>query len=255
MQVEKIAFLASPSEDAQAALKELESAYPNHPVDDADVVVALGGDGFMLRTLHSHMRKGKKIYGMNRGSVGFLMNGYSAEGLRERIAEAELTQLHPLLMRAHLETGQVMELHAINEVSMLRQTRQAAKLRIWINGVVRIEEMICDGCLLATPAGSTAYNLSAHGPILPVEAGVLALTPISCFRPRRWHGALLPRDAKVRVEVLERYKRPVSSVADSTEVRDVAEVEISEDLSLDINVLFDHGHGMEERVLREQFQI
>jgi NAD+ kinase len=234
-------------------VKLLEAEYEGVSIDEADVIVAIGGDGFMLQTMHLHMDKHVPIYGLHKGSVGFLMNRFSSEALHQRLDEAEMATLHPLRMKARTDSGALLQLHAINEVSMLRQTRQAAKLCISVDGVVRIEEMICDGVLLATPAGSTAYNLSANGPILPLRAGVLALTPISPFRPRRWPGALVPNTVQVRVEILEHHKRPVAAVADSTEVRDVIQVDICEDLEVDINVLFDPDHGLEERVMREQF--
>ena len=253
MSREKLAFVASASDAAQDALKVLEARYPSKAVEDADVIVALGGDGFMLQSLHRNIGRDVPIYGMNRGTVGFLMNDYDEDGLLERIADAELAVLHPLQMKAHVESGAVMTLSAINEVSLLRETRQAALLRIVVDGTVRVPEMSCDGVLVATPAGSTAYNLSAHGPILPLGAGVLALTPISAFRPRRWRGALLPRAAHVQIEVLEPTKRPVSAVADSTEVRDVRLVEIVEQRDVELKLLFDAGHGLEERILHEQF--
>ncbi len=253
MSREKLAFVASASDAAQDALKVLEARYPSKAVEDADVIVALGGDGFMLQSLHRNIGRDVPIYGMNRGTVGFLMNDYDEDGLLERIADAELAVLHPLQMKAHVESGAVMTLSAINEVSLLRETRQAALLRIVVDGTVRVPEMSCDGVLVATPAGSTAYNLSAHGPILPLGAGVLALTPISAFRPRRWRGALLPRAAHVQIEVLEPSKRPVSAVADSTEVRDVRLVEIIEQRDVELKLLFDAGHGLEERILHEQF--
>jgi NAD+ kinase len=252
-EAEHIAIVAAPTPSAQAALEALSAIYPSKPPADADVVVALGGDGFMLQTIHRFIAHGKPIFGMNRGSVGFMMNPYSAEDLLGQIRRAEVARLHPLRMIAHVNGGARVELHAMNEVSMLRQTRQAAKLRIHVDGVTRLEEMICDGVLVSTPAGSTAYNLSAHGPILPLDAGVLALTPISVFRPRRWRGALIPRTAKVRIEVLEAEKRPVSAVADSTEVREVIEVEISEDREIEVEILFQAGHGLSERNLAEQF--
>ena len=252
---EHVAFVAARTPAAQGALHELEAVYSSKPPADADVIVALGGDGFMLQTIHRFMGHGKPIYGMNRGSVGFLMNPFSTENLMGRIREAESALLHPLRMTAHLESGAKVELQAMNEVSMLRQTRQAAKLRLQVDGVTRLEEMICDGVLVATPAGSTAYNLSAHGPILPLDAGVLALTPISVFRPRRWRGALIPRSSSVRIEVLEAEKRPVSAVADSTEVRDVVEVEIAEERSASVHVLFEAGSSLSERNLAEQFSL
>ncbi|MBW2499490.1 MAG: NAD kinase [Deltaproteobacteria bacterium] len=248
-----MAFVAARTPAAEEARTELEALYPSKPPADADVIVALGGDGFMLQTIHRFITQGKPIYGMNRGSVGFMMNPYKTEDLLERIRNAEVARLHPLRMIAHLDSGARVELQAMNEVSMLRQTRQAAKLRIHIDGVVRMSEMICDGVLVATPAGSTAYNLSAHGPILPLDAGVLALTPISVFRPRRWRGALLPHTAQVRIEVLEAEKRPVSAVADSTEVREVVEVEVSENRDVEVQVLFEAGQSLSERNLAEQF--
>ncbi len=254
-EAEHIAFVAARTPAAQAALESLKSLYPSKSPADADVIVALGGDGFMLQTIHRFIHRGKPIYGMNRGSVGFLMNPYSSENLLERIRQAESAVLHPLRMVAQLESGARVELQAMNEVSMLRQTRQAAKLRVHVDGVVRLEEMICDGVLVATPAGSTAYNLSAHGPILPLDAGVLALTPISVFRPRRWRGALIPRTAKIRIEVLEADKRPVSAVADSTEVREVVEVMVEEDRDASVEVLFEAGQSLSERNLAEQFSL
>ena len=254
-QAEHIAIVAARTAAAQAAREALESLYPVKSPEDADVIVALGGDGFMLETIHRFLDTGIPIYGMNRGSVGFLMNPYASDDLIGQIRRAESASLHPLRMLAHLESGARVELQAMNEVSMLRQTRQAAKLRIHVDGVVRLEEMICDGVLLATPAGSTAYNLSAHGPILPLDAGVLALTPISVFRPRRWRGALVPRTAMVRIEVLEADKRPVSAVADSTEVREVVEVEIEENRDVAAEVLFEAGQSLSERNLAEQFSL
>jgi NAD+ kinase len=254
-EAEHVAIVAAPTPSAQAALESLAAIYPSKPPADADVIVALGGDGFMLQTIHRFIGYGKPIYGMNRGSVGFMMNPYSADDLLGEIRRAEVARLNPLRMIAHLDGGARVELHAMNEVSMLRQTRQAAKLRIHVDEVTRLEEMICDGVLVSTPAGSTAYNLSAHGPILPLDAGVLALTPISVFRPRRWRGALIPRTAKVRIEVLESEKRPVSAVADSTEVREVVEVEISEDRNIEVEVLFQAGQSLSERNLAEQFSL
>lgn len=248
-----IAFVASPSPRAQEALEELSGLYASVGPDDADIIVALGGDGFMLQTLHRNMRRGKPIYGMNKGTVGFMLNEFDSAGLPERLEKALVNEIHPLRMRAVNESGQEQSAVAINEISLLRQTRQAAKIRISIDERVRIDELICDGCLVATPIGSTAYNLSAHGPILPLSAGVCALTPISAFRPRRWRGALLPREARVSFEVLESFKRPVSAVADSFEVRDVAEVFVEEERDITLRLLFDPEHGLEERILNEQF--
>ncbi len=253
MTYQKIAFLADRNDNAQEALKLLEERHPNTPVAEAEVIVALGGDGFMLRTLHRNMNRKIPIYGMNKGTVGFLMNQFRPEDLIQRLERAETTTLHPLRMKALREAGTEQEAIAINEVSLLRQSRQAAKVRIHIDGRVRIDELICDGVMVATAAGSTAYNLSAHGPILPLNAGVLALTPISAFRPRRWRGALLQRAAKVKFEILDYYKRPVSAVADLTEVREVVEVEIEEARDISLRLLFDPEHNLEERILNEQF--
>jgi NAD+ kinase len=250
---DRIAFVASASKEAQQALAQLEKIYGNHAPADADVVVALGGDGLMLQTLHQHMRDGKPIYGMHRGTVGFLMNEYNTDNLYERLTAARESVIHPLLMRATDIHDQVYLHHAINEVALFRQTYQAARLRILIDERERMSELIADGVLVATPAGSTAYNLSAQGPILPINAQLLALTPISTFRPRRWRGALLPDTAFVIIEVLEGDKRPVAAVADHDEVRDVQRVEILSDKTLSMRMLFDPGHSLEERILREQF--
>ena len=251
---EKIAIIAADIAEAQETAKRLSERYGTVPVDEADVIVALGGDGFMLQTLHRTMGRGIPICGMNFGSVGFLMNSYREDDLPRRLNEAERATLHPLRMRAITEDGGTHEALAINEVSLLRETSQSAKIRIEIDGTIRMEELVCDGILLATPAGSTAYNLSAHGPILPINAGILALTPISAFRPRRWRGALLPHDAKVRFVIRDSVKRPVSAVADTAEVRDVTRVDVEEDRSVELYLLFDAGHSLEERVLREQFE-
>lgn len=249
----KIAFVGSGSPKAVEAVEMLTSRYPNVPVEEAEIVIALGGDGFILHCLHESMGKNVPIFGMNRGSVGFLMNEYSEDNLYDRITQAESVEFVPLRLRATSIDGEDSEALAINEVSLLRETRQAAKIRIVVDGIERMPEMICDGVLVATPAGSTAYNLSAHGPIVPLGSGVLALTPISAFRPRRWRGALLPHNATVRFEVLEPAKRPVSAVADGTEIRDVASVEVSEAPELAVTILFDSEHGLEERILKEQF--
>src|SRR5215470_143940 len=250
---DRIAFVASAGTEAQAAFRELAALYGNCEPAEADVVVALGGDGLMLQTLHRNMRTGKPIYGMHRGTVGFLMNEFSLHGLRERLDAAKLTVIHPLLMRATDIHGKVHIHHAINEVALFRQTHQAARLRILVDEHERMPELIADGVLVATPAGSTAYNLSAQGPILPINAALLALTPISAFRPRRWRGALLPNRAYVVIEVLEGDKRPVAAVADHDEVRDVRRVEVLSDKTLSMRMLFDPGHSLEERILREQF--
>ena len=253
MRYRRMAAVASDAADAQAALAALAARYPLAEPDTADVIVALGGDGFMLETQHRFLHQGKPIYGMSRGTVGFLMNEFAVAGLPERLEQAHSTLLHPLRMRAETIRGESREALAINEVSMLRETRQAAKIRISVDGVVRVEELICDGVLVATPAGSTAYNLSAHGPIIPLGANILALTPISAFRPRRWRGALLLHEAIVRLEVIEHDKRPVSAVADYTEVRDVASVEVAVDHAMAIHLLFDPEHSLTERILSEQF--
>lgn len=250
---ERIAFVAGPNAEAQQALAQLVAAYGNRAPDDADVVVALGGDGLMLQTLHRHMRSGIPIYGMHRGTVGFLMNEFSQHSLIERLEAAKLTVINPLLMRATDVYGNVHIHHAINEVSLFRQTHQAARLRILVDEQERMAELISDGIMVATPAGSTAYNLSAQGPILPINAALLALTPISAFRPRRWRGALLPNTAFVVFEVLESDKRPVAAVADHDEARDVRRVEIIADKTISIRMLFDPGHSLEERILSEQF--
>jgi NAD+ kinase len=252
--VTRIAFTASERPEAQEGRARLIARYGDVPVSEAEVIVALGGDGFMLETFHEHMSLGLPIYGMNRGSVGFLMNDYSEYGLLERIAAADKAVIHPLRMTATDARGQTHAALAINEVSLLRQTRQTAKIRILIDGKLRLSELSCDGALVSTPAGSTAYNLSAHGPIIPLDARVLALTPISAFRPRRWRGALLAHTAKVTFEILEAAKRPVSAVADNFEVRDVLQVQIAEDRDVALNMLFDEGRSLEERVLAEQFQ-
>jgi len=250
---EKIAFVASAGAEAQQAQAQLTALYGNHAPADADVVVALGGDGLMLQTLHEHMRSGKPIYGMHRGTVGFLMNEFSIDDLQARLAAARDTLINPLLMRATDTRGVVHLHHAINEVALFRQTHQAARLRILIDEHERMPELIADGILVATPAGSTAYNLSAQGPILPINAALLALTPISPFRPRRWRGALLPNTAVVVIEVLEGDKRPVAAVADHDEARDVRRVEVLSDKTISMRMLFDPGHSLEERILREQF--
>lgn len=252
---DRIAFVASPGDEARRAFEALIGKHGNHAPDDADVIVALGGDGLMLQTLHRHMRSGKPIYGMHRGTVGFLMNEFSESALTERLAAARETVIHPLLMRATDRNGAVHLHHAINEVSLFRQTHQAARLRILVDESERMPELVADGVMVATPAGSTAYNLSAQGPILPITADLLALTPICAFRPRRWRGALLPNSAFVVVEVLEAEKRPVAAVADHDEARDAVRVEISIDRSISMRMLFDPGHSLEERILREQFSV
>ncbi|MBV8564421.1 MAG: NAD kinase [Methylobacteriaceae bacterium] len=253
LRFEQIAFLAAGAPDAEAALARLTSRYGNAPAASADVVVALGGDGLMLQTLRRFMGMPKPIYGMNRGSVGFLMNDYREEGLRERLALAKPSIIHPLLMRAVTLLGHEETARAINEVSLLRQMSQAAKLAITINGKERLNELIADGILVSTPAGSTAYNLSANGPILPLDAQLMALTPIAPFRPRRWRGALVRDTAQIVLDILEAEKRPVSAVADHFEIRDVRRVEIAMDRATELVLLHDAGHSLDERILREQF--
>jgi len=248
-----VAFVAAQIDAAQIARASLAARYGHVAPERADVIVALGGDGFMLETLHRYLERDIPIYGMHRGSIGFLMNAYSEDGLIERLTAAEPVALHPLRMRTRQLEGPDIEAVAFNEVSLLRETRQAAKLRIMIDGRDRLPELICDGVLVATPAGSTAYNLSAHGPIIPIGTALLALTPISAFRPRRWRGALLPASVRVGIDVLEPAKRPVSAVADFTEVRDVRSITIESDARLAATLLFDPEHNLEERILSEQF--
>jgi NAD+ kinase len=253
--IRRLAFVSDDRAEAVAARDRLAQRYGDASEEDADVIVALGGDGFMLETLHRNLPGSKPIYGMNRGSVGFLMNEYGEDDLIERIEAAEHAVIHPLMMHAICRDGQELRAMAINEVSLLRQTHQTAKLKIIIDGKERLDELVCDGALVCTPAGSTAYNLSAHGPIIPIGAQVLALTPISAFRPRRWRGALLPHTAKVTFEVLEPAKRPVSAVADNVEVRHVARVHVAEDRTQPLVMLFDAGRSLEERILTEQFAV
>jgi NAD+ kinase len=251
--LERIAFMASRAPEAQAARTALAARYGDADPATADVIVTLGGDGFMLQTLHKFMTAGKPIYGMHRGTVGFLMNEYNEHGLRERLAAAKITLIHPLVMQARDADGKTHEYRAINEVSVFRQIYQAARLRILIDGRERLDELIADGLLVATPAGSTAYNLSVQGPIIPIGASLLALTPISPFRPRRWRGALLPDTATVTIEVLEAERRPVAAVADHDEVRSVVRVDIRRDPAISTQMMFDPGHSLDERILREQF--
>lgn len=252
----KIAFVADDSEVAQLALKKLSHRYEHVDQDQADIIVALGGDGFMLETLHHFLSSdGKPVYGMNCGTIGFLMNEFSLDSLLERIETAETVELHPLLMHAKTMTGKEVHANAINEVSLLRETRQTAKIKIYVDDIVRMDELVCDGVLVCTAAGSTAYNLSAHGPIVPLGTNLLAMTPISAFRPRRWRGALLPQNAKVRFEILFPDKRPVSAVADFTEVRDVEWVRIEENQNVTLNLLFDKEKNLKERIIQEQFLV
>ncbi|MDB5415157.1 MAG: kinase [Rubritepida sp.] len=251
----RIAFLATSAEDAQIARARLSELYGDTPPNEAEFIVALGGDGMMLETQHRFLGRNAQIFGMNRGSVGFLMNEYREEDLPKRLIAAQAALLHPLRMRAHSATGTTHASLAINEVSLLRETRQAAKLRILVDGKERLSELICDGILISTPAGSTAYNLSAHGPIVPLDANLLPMTPISAFRPRRWRGALLPSTARVVFEILEAEKRPVSATADYTEVRDVRRVEVREDRSITMTMLFDPDRNLSERIITEQFTV
>lgn len=254
MSYSRVSFFAADTPQAQEALDRLTKVYGQAKADEADVIVALGGDGFMLEALHTHMDKNVPIFGMHRGTVGFLMNKYDEEDLLERLNNAEEAVFHPLRMTATTSDGASHDALAINEVSMLRQTRQAAKIKIFIDERERMSELVCDGALVCTPAGSSAYNLSVDGPVLPVGANVLALTPISAFRPRRWRGAILPHTAVVRFVILNPAKRPVSAVADREEVRDVVEVTVREDRNIGMKMLFDIDHNMEERIVAEQFQ-
>ena len=249
----RIAFLASDAPVAQTARAALIGRYDDAPLAEAEVIVALGGDGFMLRTLHATREQALPVYGMNRGTIGFLMNEYSESDLVERLDAAEEALINPLSMRAMDQFGRKHKALAINEVSLLRAGPQAAKLKITVDGRLRLAELVCDGALVATPAGSTAYNYSAHGPILPIGADILALTAIAAFRPRRWRGALLPKGAHVRFDVLDADKRPVMADADSTSITDIDWVEIHSEPSIEHRLLFDPGHGLEERLISEQF--
>ena len=249
----RIAFRASAQDVAQSARRDLVAVYGDHACEDADVIVALGGDGFMLQTLHDTQDMAAPVYGMNCGTIGFLMNEFSTENLVDRLAAAQEEVLNPLVMEATQADGSVQHGVAINEVSLLRQGPQAAKLQISVDGKVRMEELVCDGALVSTPAGSTAYNYSAHGPILPIGSDGLALTAMAAFRPRRWRGALLPKSAEVRFDVLETAKRPMMAEADGKAVRDVVSVTIRSEPDIAHRILFDPGHGLEERLFREQF--
>lgn len=251
---DKLAFLASNAPEAQSGLEKLTGIYGNASPEEASAIVALGGDGFMLQTQHRFMRTGKPIYGMRKGTVGFLMNEYNSHNLRQRIAAATESIINPLRMHVTDEDGENHQALAINEVSILRQSYQAASLSIEIDGKKRLEELICDGVMVATPAGSTAYNLSAHGPILPLEAPLLALTPVCPFRPRRWRGALIPNTAEVIFRVNDPKKRPVNAVADNTEIKSAVEVRVSLDTDNFGKILFDPEHSWDERILAEQFQ-
>ena len=247
-------FICADNPDAHEAAAKLAALYGQAPLEQADVVVALGGDGFMLQAIHENMDSGRSIYGMNRGTVGFLMNEYSEIDLRERIAAASAETIRPLVMDAVTTSGETVSARAINEVSLFRQSAQAAKVRIAIDGKVRLDELVCDGVMVATPAGSTAYNLSAHGPILPLDAPLLALTPVSPFRPRRWRSALIPNRSTVRFEIVEADKRPVNAVADHAEVKSVVSVSVRESRNSTVTLLFDASHSWDERILAEQFR-
>jgi NAD+ kinase len=251
----KVAFLSSPAPEALKVKAIFEALYLSVTPEEADILVVLGGDGFMLETMHQCLERKKPLYGIHCGSVGFLMNQLSSHDFLERLEKALPTHLYPLEMTVHQRDGQIMKALAFNEVSLLRETHQAAKIQISVDGVIRLEELICDGVLIATPAGSTAYNLSAHGPIIPLETPLLALTPISAFRPRRWRGALLSESAEIIFTILEPEKRPVSSVADFTEVRDIASVTIRQLKEYGVTLLFDHDHNLQERILKEQFLV
>jgi len=251
---DRIAFVSSEVPDALAARERLIERYGDAQTSEADAIVALGGDGLMLQTLHRFLNDRVPIYGMNRGSVGFLMNEYQEDNLVERLGAAEISRIHPLSMVATDRAGKVYKALAINEVSLFRESYQATKLRISVDGKCRLEELICDGVLVATPAGSTAYNLSAHGPILPINAPLLALTPISPFRPRRWRGALLANKAHISISVLEADKRPAGAVADHFETRNIVQVEIEQARNIDLYMMFDPGHNLDERILAEQFR-
>lgn len=252
--IERVGFVASPTTAARRAKSTLVRRYGDAPIEEADVIVALGGDGLMLQTLHRVLGRATPIYGMNRGSVGFLMNEFGEDRLMERVRAARPTVIHPLRMTAVDGDGAPGQSYAINEVSLLRAGAQTAKLRIRIDGLVRMDALFCDGIIIATPAGSTAYNLSANGPILPLEASLLAVTPISAFRPRRWRGAILPERAQISIEMLEPIKRPVNAVADNSEVKSVHRVDVTVAESIDLVMLHDPGHSLDERILKEQFE-
>lgn len=251
----KIAFVSSDKSSAKKALAKLTELYGNCDAAHADVIVPLGGDGFMLETLRRHMTlisRGLPVYGMNQGTVGFLLNSFDSENLRKRLSNAIPANIKPLEVTAIAKGGEFKAL-AINEMSLLRETRQTAHIRILIDGEVRMKRLIADGVLISTPAGSTAYNLSAHGPVIPLNSDVLALTPISAFRPRRWRGALLNNNAKITFQILDPKKRPVSAVADSSEFRDVTEVTVQQSHDISFTLLFDKGHELDEKIIREQF--
>lgn len=249
----KIHFVATQSEEAQAAMASLQARYGQHGLEEAEIVVALGGDGFMLRTLHRMLPADLPVYGMKMGNIGFLMNRYREDGLQDRLRAADLVELKPLCMIATTEAGNETRALAINEVALLRQLNQAAHIRILVNDSVKVEDLVCDGVLVSTAAGSSAYNLSAHGPILPLGSEALALTPISPFRPRRWRGAVLPSSVRIRFEILDYYKRPVSATADAEEIRNVISVDVYEERDVRLKMMFDPDHSLEQRILDEQF--
>jgi len=249
----KVHFYSAETKKALEAKSKLISLYGDTSLDDADVVVALGGDGYMLRALHDSVKHKKPVFGMNRGSVGFLLNEYKEQDLQERLEKAQTVKINPLRMKVKTVGGELYDKLAINEVSLLRETKQAAKLKITIDEKTRLDELICDGIIIATPAGSTAYNLSVHGPIIPLSADLLALTPISAFRPRRWRGALLTQSANIKIDILEAKDRPVSAVADFTEIRDAETIEIFCDRSIELSLLFDPEMDLDERIIKEQF--
>lgn len=251
----KIAFTSSERPEAQEALRRLRRMYGEAGEGDAEVIVALGGDGAVLDALRRRLTDKKPVYGMNRGTIGFLMNEYREDDLIGRLQSAERVEIHPLVATAETIYGELVVERAINEVSLIRQTAQSAHLRILVDGAERLAVLSCDGVIVATPAGSTAYNLSAHGPILPLSARLLALTPISAFRPRRWRGALLPHTAKVRFEVMEPERRSVSAASDNQEIRNIRAIDIAEDSEVSLTMLFDEGHALDERILREQFSV
>lgn len=249
----RIHFVATQQDGAEDKAESLRERYGSHAIDNADVIVALGGDGFMLRTLHRHLPTGLPVYGMKLGDVGFLMNRFREDDLYERLGEANVVELNPLRMIAVTEGGGESQALAINEVSLLRQVNQAAHIRILVNDSVKVEDLVCDGVLVATAAGSSAYNLSVQGPILPLGTDALALTPISPFRPRRWRGAVLPSSVRIRFEILDYYKRPVAATADATEIRNVISVDVFEEKNITLKLMFDPDHSLEQRILDEQF--
>ncbi len=252
-EIKKLALLPSETDEAQKATDELSKKYPISSVEEADCLIAIGGDGQMLHVLHNHIELGKPIFGMNRGSVGFLLNDYRVDGLLDRLNHSKHVDLNPLVMEAYCCDGAHIRKRAINEVSLYRSTHQAVKLHVKIDGTTRLSEYVGDGLLVCTPAGSTAYNLSAHGPIIPIQANVMGLTPISAFRPRRWRGAILDQDVKVTLTVLEKDKRPVSAVADFDVATNVEKVEIYKSKNYVVRVLFDPDQTLDERILKEQF--